>query len=168
MRGGPGPPLRAKLEEMLAGLAQDLRHDEAMQARGPHEGRSAGQPAMGAWIDALWDRARAALLRSAGDPRALLDGRLGTTLAGLAGPCKPTSLRQINRFARRSLAGLAVRHGDGIVTLVSDTVKRWDARTVSARIEGAVGRDLQYIRINGTLVGGLVGLGLHAVEGLLL
>jgi hypothetical protein len=87
----PNHPLRAKLEEMLAGLAQDLRHDEAMQARGPHEGRSAGQPAMGAWIDALWDRARAALLRSAGDPRALLDGRLGTTLAGLAGPCKPTA-----------------------------------------------------------------------------
>ena len=65
---------------------------------------------------------------------------------------------------RRALVGLANRHGAGIVTLVSETVRRWDARTVSRRIEAAVGRDLQYIRMNGTLVGGCVGLALHAVE----
>ena len=51
--------------------------------------------------------------------------------------------------------------------LVSETVKRWDARTVTDRIEGAVGRDLQFIRINGTLVGGLFGLCIHGVEQLL-
>jgi hypothetical protein len=44
---------------------------------------------------------------------------------------------------------------------VSETIRGWDARTVTARLEAAVGRDLQYIRINGTLVGGLVGLVLH-------
>jgi uncharacterized membrane-anchored protein YjiN (DUF445 family) len=47
---------------------------------------------------------------------------------------------------------------------VSDTIRGWDARTVTARLEAAVGRDLQYIRINGTLVGGLVGLVLHVIE----
>ena len=67
-------------------------------------------------------------------------------------------------MVRRALVGLANRHGAGIVTLVSETVRRWDARTVSRRIEAIVGRDLQYIRMNGTLVGGLVGVGLHAVE----
>jgi uncharacterized membrane-anchored protein YjiN (DUF445 family) len=46
-------------------------------------------------------------------------------------------------------------------------VKRWDAKTVTRRIEGAVGRDLQFIRINGTLVGGLVGLVLHGADRLL-
>ena len=51
--------------------------------------------------------------------------------------------------------------------LVSETVRRWDARTVTDRIEGAVGRDLQFIRINGTLVGGLVGVAIHAVDVLL-
>ena len=51
--------------------------------------------------------------------------------------------------------------------LVSETVRRWDARTVTDRIEAAVGRDLQFIRINGTLVGGTVGVVLHAVTSLL-
>ena len=50
---------------------------------------------------------------------------------------------------------------------MSETVRRWDAGTVTARIEGAVGRDLQFIRINGTLVGGLVGMAIHAADMLL-
>jgi uncharacterized membrane-anchored protein YjiN (DUF445 family) len=72
---------------------------------------------------------------------------------------------QINRFARRTLVGTVSRYGDEIVRLVSETVKRWDARTVTDRVEGAVGRDLQFIRINGTLVGGTFGVAIHAVEG---
>ena len=60
-------------------------------------------------------------------------------------------------------AGVATRYGDQIVTLVSETVKRWDATTITGRIENAVGRDLQFIRINGTLVGGLVGMTLHFI-----
>ena len=73
----------------------------------------------------------------------------------------------VNRFARRTLVGMVSRYGDEIVRLVSETVKRWDADTVTDRIEGAVGRDLQFIRINGTLVGGLMGVCIHAVDVLL-
>jgi uncharacterized membrane-anchored protein YjiN (DUF445 family) len=51
-----------------------------------------------------------------------------------------------------------------MVRLVSDTVRTWDARTVTERLEAAVGRDLQYIRINGTLVGGLVGVVIHLLD----
>jgi uncharacterized membrane-anchored protein YjiN (DUF445 family) len=65
------------------------------------------------------------------------------------------------------MVGVATRYGSQIVTLVSDTVKRWDATTITGRVEGAVGRDLQFIRINGTLVGGLVGMTLHFVTGVL-
>jgi uncharacterized membrane-anchored protein YjiN (DUF445 family) len=74
---------------------------------------------------------------------------------------------QVNRFARRTAVGLATNYGGQIVRLVSETVKRWDARTVTDRVEGAVGRDLQFIRINGTLVGGLVGVTLHALASVL-
>ena len=59
---------------------------------------------------------------------------------------------------------MAASYGGSIVKLVSETVRGWDARTVTARLEAAVGRDLQYIRINGTLVGGLVGLVLHVLD----
>ena len=47
------------------------------------------------------------------------------------------------------------------MTLVSETVKRWDATTITGRIESAVGRDLQFIRINGTVVGAIAGLVIH-------
>jgi uncharacterized membrane-anchored protein YjiN (DUF445 family) len=70
----------------------------------------------------------------------------------------------INRFVRRAAVGTAADYGDGIVRLVSDTVRGWDARTITGRLENAVGKDLQYIRINGTLVGGLVGLTLHTIH----
>ena len=73
----------------------------------------------------------------------------------------------INQFARRAVSGMAASYGSSIVKLVSETVRGWDARTITDRLEAAVGRDLQYIRINGTLVGGLVGLVLHALDGML-
>ena len=72
----------------------------------------------------------------------------------------------INQFARRAVSGMAASYGSSIVKLVSETVRGWDARTITNRLEAAVGRDLQYIRINGTLVGGLVGLTLHALDSL--
>jgi uncharacterized membrane-anchored protein YjiN (DUF445 family) len=79
----------------------------------------------------------------------------------------PALQHQINRLVRRTVVGVVQRHGDQIVRLVSETVKRWDAETVTLRIERAVGRDLQFIRINGTLVGGLVGVTIHALSTLL-
>ena len=84
---------------------------------------------------------------------------MGTTLEG-----DPRIRAAINQFARRAAAGLVASYGDGIVKLVSETVRAWDAQTVTDRLEAAVGRDLQYIRINGTLVGGLVGLAIHSAE----
>ena len=72
---------------------------------------------------------------------------------------------QVNRLARRTMVGVSTRYGGQIVQLVSETVKRWDAVTITGRIESAVGRDLQFIRINGTIVGGLVGMTLHFIVG---
>jgi len=70
----------------------------------------------------------------------------------------------INRFARRAAVGTAADYGDSIVRLVSETIRGWDANTITRRIENAVGRDLQFIRINGTIVGGLVGLVIHSID----
>jgi uncharacterized membrane-anchored protein YjiN (DUF445 family) len=76
----------------------------------------------------------------------------------------PRIRKAINQFARRAVVGMAAGYGSSIVKLVSETVRGWDAQTVTNRLEGAVGRDLQYIRINGTLVGGLVGVILHMLD----
>ena len=79
----------------------------------------------------------------------------------------PALGRTINRFVRRAAVGAAADYGDSIVRLVSETVRGWDGATVTQRLENAVGRDLQFIRINGTVVGGLVGVAIHAVDVLL-
>ena len=96
----------------------------------------------------------------------MLAGKLGEVLKSMGGTLeKDARIRAaINQFARRATVGMAASYGGSIVKLVSETVRGWDARTVTARLEGAVGRDLQYIRINGTLVGGLVGLVLHVLD----
>src|SRR5919112_1654335 len=163
----PGHPLRAKAEEALAALAWDMRFDPEMQ--GKVEGwknEIIQNKAVTDWLGGLWETSRAALLRAARDPEAAMAGRFGEALRQL-GETLQQDVRlnkAINQFARRMVVGMVATYGSGIVTLVSDTVRGWDARTVTGRLENAVGRDLQYIRINGTLVGGLVGLVIHTVE----
>src|SRR3546814_16394036 len=63
----------------------------------------------------------------------------------------------LNRYARRAAVGAAASYGETALRLVSDTIRGWDAKTITDRPDTAVGTDLQYYRINGQLVGGLVG-----------
>jgi uncharacterized membrane-anchored protein YjiN (DUF445 family) len=162
----PGHPLRQKIDETLNRVAHDLVHDAALRQRVAQVKADAlANPAFAAWLDALWERSRLGLIQVLRGAGGSADGLKGS-LAGFGRALEedPAMRAMVNRFARRSLTGLASRHGDGIVRIVSETVRRWDARTVTARIENAVGRDLQFIRINGTVVGGLVGLALHGLE----
>ena len=163
-------PLRRRIEEGLEELAEGLLHDPAMRDRVERLKREVlGNPAFARWLDALWERGRARLLQMVREPKGMLAGQLGNSVADLGAALQRDVRLQVmvNRFARRTLVGVATRYGGQIVRLVSETVKRWDARTVTDRIEGAVGRDLQFIRINGTLVGGLVGVLIHSVDILL-
>ncbi|OJV28622.1 MULTISPECIES: DUF445 domain-containing protein [unclassified Sphingomonas] len=160
-------PLRGKAEEGLVQLARDLQHDPAMIARVEQvKLELLENPAMQGWINGLWEQARTAMLRVARDPEALLAGRLREALNQLGETLQQDVRlqRTLNRFARRAAVGTAADYGDSIVRLVSETVRGWDARTITRRLENAVGKDLQFIRINGTLVGGMVGLVIHAVD----
>jgi len=160
-------PVRQKAEEALASLAWKLQHDPATQAKveaWKHE--MIENQAVTDWLGGLWEQSRAGLLRAARDPDQMLAGKFGEAIQQLGETLQtdPRLAGAINQFARRAAAGITAAYGDQIVTLVSDTVRSWDATTVSTRLEAAVGRDLQYIRINGTVVGGLVGLLIHTIE----
>jgi uncharacterized membrane-anchored protein YjiN (DUF445 family) len=160
----PDHPLRAKVEEGLAKLGQDLQHDPDTRAKVEEMKRDLiANPAVAVWWMGVWERIRQSLIRRARDPESGMGEEMRNMLAELGGALQADERlqHQINRFARRTAVGVATRYGDQIVRLVSETVRRWDARTITDRVEGAVGRDLQFIRINGTLVGGLVGMTLH-------
>ena len=166
----PDHPLRAKVEEGLEKLVHDLQHDPDTRKRVEAMKRDLLEnPAVAEWWLGVWERIRQSLIRRARDPESGLGGEMRKTLADLGAALKQDERLQvqINRFARRTMVGIATRYGSEIVTLVSETVKRWDATTITGRIESAVGRDLQFIRINGTLVGGLVGMILHFITSLL-
>jgi uncharacterized membrane-anchored protein YjiN (DUF445 family) len=166
----PEHPLRGKVEEGLAKLAQDLQHDPELRAKVERAKRELmANSAVSSWWQGVWERLRTGMLERLRRPAGEGSGMLAEALTDLGGHLRddPAMQLQINRFARRTVVGVASRYGDQIVRLVSETVKRWDAETVTSRIEGAVGRDLQFIRINGTLVGGLVGVAIHAVDQIL-
>ncbi|MEG3181262.1 DUF445 domain-containing protein [Sphingomonas sp. LT1P40] len=163
----PAHPLRGKVEEGLEKLAFDLQFDIPTRLKvEAFKADMLDNPALARWIEGMWESGRAALLRVARDPDAALTGKLGEALRQLGETLQndPRLSHMINRFVRRAAVGTAADYGDGIVRLVSDTVRGWDARTITSRLENAVGQDLQYIRINGTLVGGLAGLTIHTLH----
>jgi uncharacterized membrane-anchored protein YjiN (DUF445 family) len=170
MAENPAHPLRLKAEEGLQKLATDLKQDESMHDRvGRFRDAIISNAAVAAWIDGMWHSLRDAMLRAARDPNHSGSGRFGAAIRQLGETLQNDAALRfvINRFARRATVGMVARYGTGIVTLVSETVRSWDAKTVTGRLESAVGRDLQYIRINGTLVGGMVGFVLHIIDRLL-
>ncbi len=166
----PHHPLRQKVDEALSELAVKLQDNPKMQERvATLKAEMLENPAMQKWIGGLWEQGREALLKAARDPDQAMAGRLGDMLRQLGGTLQSDEQLKatINRFVRRATVGATASYGDSIVKLVSETVRTWDAQKLTDRVEVTVGRDLQYIRINGTLVGGLVGLTLHAVDILL-
>ena len=163
-------PIRIKIEEALDRLTTGLRDDPELRAR-IEAAKSAflENAAMQRFLDGLWEFARTGLLNIANNPEAAMAGRLGDLLrqVGYAIEGDQRLVGVINRLVRRAIVGLAADYGEGIVRLVSETVRSWDADTITVRLENAVGRDLQYIRINGTLVGGSVGVAIHVIGQLL-
>jgi len=160
-------PARLEVEDRLVKLADDLQNDPETRARvEAFKNELIDNPAVGQWIDALWEGMRASLLEAARNPQTALAGKFGEALRQLGTTLQENAQlnRTVNQFARRAVVGAVAAYGTSIVTLVSDTIRSWDAKTITGRLEGAVGRDLQYIRINGTIVGGLVGLLIHTVE----
>ena len=167
MSTDPAHPVRVKVEEALAQLANDLQTRPETRARVEAiKEQLLDNQSVSLWLETLWQKGREAIIRAARNPDAVLAGKLGEVLKSMGSTLESDRRIRaaINQFARRAVVGMAASYGSSIVKLVSETVRGWDARTVTNRLEAAVGRDLQYIRINGTIVGGLVGLILHLLD----
>ncbi|MFC3713536.1 DUF445 domain-containing protein [Sphingoaurantiacus capsulatus] len=168
--GDPHHPMRGKVTQGLRDFAFDLKHlPETRERVETIKNELLDHPEVAKYLGGLWLSLKTAILRAVNDPDAALAGRLGEAAKRLGETLEadPKLRAAVNLYARRAIVGIVAEYGDELVRIVSDTVRSWDARTITDRVENAVGRDLQYIRINGTLIGGLVGLTIHTASELL-
>ena len=166
IRDDPQHHARAALDSMLAQLAQDLLFDEGTQARA--EGlklRLLDHPQFAATGISLWNALRRALLGALRDPQGALRARFQSELTAFAERLTvDDELRQrLDALAADAAVFAVERYGAELTTVITHTIERWDGQEAARRIELHVGRDLQFIRINGTIVGGLVGVVIHTV-----
>lgn len=163
----PDHAARQALDSWLRDLAHNLQHDADTQARAERlKTRVLTQPQVVGTSIALWDALRRALLSSLQDADGTLRTRVLQELLTVA-----DRLQHDEELAGRvdrtlaDVAGYAVTHyGSQVATIISATVDRWDGKETAERVELHVGRDLQFIRINGTVVGGLAGLLIHTLS----
>lgn len=160
----PNHPLRERITQALRDFAERLKEDPVLQARiGGWLREAAAHPTVAGAVEAGWSEFKAALRRDCASPDGRLRGWLEGALTNLgAGLLRERAVREaLNGRIRSLLVQLADRHGEDVARLVSETIRGWDADTIVEKLESNVGQDLQYIRLNGTLIGGLVGLLLH-------
>ncbi|MGE5514313.1 MAG: DUF445 domain-containing protein [Bacteroidota bacterium] len=166
----PDHPWRAEFQAASLRLCERLAHDPVLRAKG--EAMKADllrHPLVQATLDSAWDETRARLRAElSGDGGALaaaIERMVATLAARLA---EDDHLRAVlNRWLRRAVERTVVPQRAEIGHFIAGVVERWDTATLVDKMELQVGRDLQYIRINGTIVGGLVGLLIHALSRLL-
>ena len=167
IRDDPHHRAREALDSMLGQLARDLLNDEQTQARAEaFKVRLLDHPQVVTTAISLWKAMRSALLSSIRDRQGALRQRLLVELNLFAERLREDAeLRErLDHIAADLTVFMIERYGAELTTVITSTIERWDGKEASRRIELHVGRDLQFIRINGTIVGGLVGVVIHAVS----
>jgi uncharacterized membrane-anchored protein YjiN (DUF445 family) len=167
----PDHPARRALDGYLGRLAENLQHDGETIARLESAKSTVfDSPRLRTLAADAWNTAKAGLLRSLEDEQSGLRRRITAALRDLGERLATDTALQARVDGRIADAAvfLVGRYRHDIASIITDTVERWDADETSQKIELMVGRDLQYIRLNGTVVGALAGLAIFAVAHALL
>jgi uncharacterized membrane-anchored protein YjiN (DUF445 family) len=166
MAADPNDDSRRQFDQWVAGLPDRLETDPELRERGERIKHDVlGSTALRDWSSSLWQQAKQALRAQAADPDSELRRRLAEALVA-AGQRLASDDRLhggLERMVESGARALADHFHDELADLVTGTIERWDASETASQLELLLGRDLQYIRINGTVVGAGVGLILHAI-----
>ena len=166
MAADPDDETRHQFEKWLAGLPDRLETSPELRERGERLKREVlGSAGLRDWSSSLWQKIKDTLRTQAADPESELRRRLTDLLvaAGQRLGSDPRLADGLERMVESGARALAGQFHDELADLVTGTIERWDAAETSSQLELLLGRDLQYIRINGTVVGAGVGLALHAI-----
>jgi uncharacterized membrane-anchored protein YjiN (DUF445 family) len=170
IRDTPDHHAREALDRWLTRLADDLQNDPATQERAERlKVRLLTQPKVATTSIAIWDALRRALVGSLEDQDGLVRRRGVDELQSLGSRLMTDEAlgERVDGVLADVAAYVVDHYGNDLATIISATVNRWDGKETAERIELHVGRDLQFIRINGTVVGGLAGLAIHAISSVL-
>lgn len=166
LRDDPDHRLRRSLDEYLAQLADRLQHDDATIARLEEaKGRAFDDPRIRELAASAWTAARAAAIAALSDEDGELRRRAEALLADAARRVLTDDQLRASLNARLTDAALhlVTSYRGDIAHVIVETVQSWDPAETTDKIETQVGRDLQFIRINGTVVGALAGLAIYSV-----
>ncbi len=159
-------PLRGQFNDWLENLAGNLRTSPEHRRMGHRlKQQLLENEALQDYLYGIWQELAQRLETDLDQPDSAVRAQVGQWVDGLADELGRDEAMQawINGWLTETMVLLVDRNRTQIASLISDTVRSWDGRDTSRRVELAIGRDLQFIRINGTLVGGLVGVLIHAV-----
>ena len=166
MAADPDDETRQQFERWIAGLPDRLETSPELRERGERLKREVlGSAGLRDWSSSWWQKAKDTLRAQAADPESELRHRLADVLVATGGRLgsDPRLADGLERLVESGARALAVQFHDELADLVTGTIERWDAAETSSQLELLLGHDLQYIRINGTVVGAGVGLALHAI-----
>jgi uncharacterized membrane-anchored protein YjiN (DUF445 family) len=161
VRADPAHPLRRRFDEATRDFIERLKHSPEVIARAEVLKRDVLDDAlMDAMSTALWARVRQAAARYGAEPdRASLEPlERGLVTLGESLLANESLLAELDAFLAAQVSAMLEDHRQEVGELIADTVRAWPPEMAAERLELAVGRDLQFIRLNGTLVGGLAGL----------
>ena len=162
--------VRRTVDVRVAAFAERLKQDPELLAKGEVlKEELLDHPEFRAWIESLWLGTKRALIDAANDPASEFRTHAADNLRRLGDRLtrEPDLQRKVDDWVERSVGYVIERYRSEVSDLIATTVERWDGESTARKMELQVGRDLQFIRINGTLVGGLAGLVIHALSDLL-
>lgn len=163
----PDHNLREKFNEWVQKLAHDLQHSPQHRRWGEDfKQQLLANDELQDYLYGLWRELAHSIEEDIEKPESSIKRQVGQWLNSVAGELDddPDMQAWVNDWLTEAITQVVARNSAQISSLISDTVRSWDGTDTSRRVELAIGRDLQFIRINGTLVGGLVGLVIYAVK----
>jgi uncharacterized membrane-anchored protein YjiN (DUF445 family) len=170
VRRNPDHELRQSATRFLFEFADDLQHDEDTIARAEAvKEQIMARDEVARAAETAWTALKRIVVESVDDPSSALRTRIADSVQHIGESLRDDAdLRdKVDGWIIRGAKHLVSEYGVEITAIITETIERWDAEEASRRIELHVGRDLQFIRINGTVVGALAGLVIYTVAQLL-
>jgi uncharacterized membrane-anchored protein YjiN (DUF445 family) len=163
-------PLRQRYNEAMQEFIEKLRTSPEMIERGEHlKEELLEHPVVRGYSASLWSDLKASVLRHAADPGSEFRRRIAHTVTRFAESMRgdPELLAKVDGWVDGAVLYFVEQYRGEVADLISTTVAAWDPEDTTRKIELQIGKDLQFIRINGTLVGGLAGLLIYTLSQLL-